>query len=92
MSETLAETIQRILDEEVRPILHAHKGDVELRALEEGPTVRLRLLGMCATCLGAEETVRDVIEATIKERCPAIREVRVETGVSDELIAESLIS
>jgi len=68
----------------------AHYGDVEIAAIEEGRVVRLRLLGACAACMGAEQTVNDVIVASLREACPAAGEVLVETGVSRALIDEAL--
>jgi Fe-S cluster biogenesis protein NfuA len=82
--------IEAVLDERVRPLLRAHNGDVELEGIEEGRTVRLRLLGACAACMGAEQTVNDVIVASLREACPAAGEILVETGVSRELIDEAL--
>lgn len=82
--------IQTVLDERVRPLLRAHNGDVEITGIEEGRVVRLRLLGACAACMGAEQTVNDVIVASLREACPAVGEVLVETGVSRELIDEAL--
>jgi hypothetical protein len=40
--------------------------------------------------MGAEQTVNDVIVARIRDACPWVADVRVETGVSDELVAEAL--
>jgi hypothetical protein len=40
--------------------------------------------------MGAEQTVNDVIVASLREACPAVGEVLVETGVSRELIDEAL--
>lgn len=90
MPQLLEKDIQSVLDAEVRPLLHAHNGDIELTGIDEGRIVRLRLLGACATCMGAEQTVNDIIVASIRQACPAVTDVRVETGVSHELIAEAL--
>ena len=90
MPERLEEEIQAVLDEKVRPVLRAHNGDIELVGIEEGGVVRLRLLGACAACMGAEQTVSDVIVAGIRESCPWVSDVRVETGVSEDLIQEAL--
>jgi Fe-S cluster biogenesis protein NfuA len=90
MSERLEEEIQSVLDAKVRPLLRAHSGDIELTGIEEGGIVRLRLLGVCAACMGAEQTVSDIIVATIRESCPWVRDVCVDTGVSDDLIREAL--
>ena len=90
MTALVEQDIQAVLDERVRPLLRAHNGDVEITAIEEGRVVRLRLLGACASCMGAEQTVNDVIVASLREACPAAGEVIVETGVSRELIDEAL--
>jgi Fe-S cluster biogenesis protein NfuA len=90
MTQHLETEIQSALNEHVRPMLHSHNGDIEFKGIEDGNVVRLRLLGACATCMGAEQTIRDVIVSAIREFCPSISEVRVETGVSDELAAEAL--
>jgi Fe-S cluster biogenesis protein NfuA len=82
--------IQSVLDRRVRPVLKAHNGEIELTGIEEGGIVRLRLLGACATCMGAEQTVSDIIVASIRESCPWVRDVRVGTGVSDDLVREAL--
>ena len=71
-------------------MLAAHKGDIELTGIEADGIVHLRILGACATCLGAEQTVSDIIVASILEACPWVTDVRVETGVSDELVREAL--
>jgi len=90
MKELLEQDIEAVLDERVRPLLRAHNGDVELTEIGEGRVVRLRLLGACAACMGAARTVNDVIAASLREACPAVGDVRVETGVSRELIDEAL--
>ncbi|HEX7503790.1 MAG TPA: NifU family protein [Syntrophales bacterium] len=90
MPERLEEEIQAVLDEKVRPLLRAHNGDIEFVGIEQGGVVRLRLLGACAACMGAEQTVSDVIVAGIRESCPWVSDVRVETGVSEDLIQEAL--
>jgi Fe-S cluster biogenesis protein NfuA len=88
--EQLEKDIQTVLDKEVRPLLRAHNGDVELTRIEDGGIVHLRIMGACATCLGAKQTVDDIIVTNIRESCPWVTDVRVSQGVSDDLIAEAL--
>jgi Fe-S cluster biogenesis protein NfuA len=82
--------IEEVLDSKVRPVLAAHQGDIELTGIEAGGIVHLRILGACATCLGAEQTVSEVIVASILEACPWVTDVQVDTGVSDDLVREAL--
>ena len=89
MPQQLKQDIEAVLDRNIRPMLRAHNGDVALTEIEDG-IVRLRLLGACASCMGAEQTVNDVIVAGIRESCPWVKDVRVETGVSEDLIQEAL--
>ncbi len=90
MPQLQKQDIEAVLDRDVRPMLRAHNGDIELTEIGEGGVVRLRLLGACASCMGAEQTVNDVIVAGIRESCPWVKDVHVETGVSDELLQEAL--
>ncbi len=82
--------IESVLDEKVRPLLRAHNGDIELMRIEAGDVIRLRLAVACVACIGAEQTIRDIIVAAIRESFPSVGGVLVESGVSEELVAEAL--
>ena len=53
--------------EEVRPQIQGHGGDVEFVSME-GNTVNLRLLGACHSCPHAMMTLKNGIEAEMRER------------------------
>jgi len=53
--------------EEVRPQIQNHGGDVEFVSME-GNTVYLRLLGACHACPHAMMTLKNGIEAEMRER------------------------
>lgn len=89
MPQLTEKDIQSVLDERVRPILKSHNGGIDLIGIEEGDIVRLRLAGACAACMGAEQTIKDIIVAAVVEAFPSV-DVRVETGVSDEMVSEAL--
>jgi NifU-like protein len=67
--------IQQTINEQIRPALRAHGGNVELIDVE-GNKVVVAFRGMCAQCSSAELTMKDVVEAKLKE------------FVSDELFVE----
>ena len=67
--------VEKVL-ESIRPHLQADGGDVELVDVEGG-VVKVRLVGACGGCPMATMTLKGVIEATLKERIPAV--VRVES-------------
>jgi NifU-like protein len=67
--------IQQTVGEQIRPKLRADGGDIELIDVE-GNKVIVAFRGMCAQCKMAEVTMRDVVEASLRE------------FVSDDLIVE----
>jgi len=58
--------IQQTINEQVRPALRAHGGDIELIDVD-GNKVIVAFRGMCAQCLSAEFTMKDVVEAKLRE-------------------------
>jgi NifU-like protein len=58
--------IQEVLDE-VRPMLMADGGDVELFDVE-GDLVKVILKGACGSCPGSNATLKDAIETRLQER------------------------
>jgi len=67
--------IQQTINEQIRPALRAHSGDIELIDVE-GNKVIVAFRGMCAQCKLTEFTMKDVVEAKLRE------------FVSDELFVE----
>jgi NifU-like protein len=58
--------IQQTINEQVRPALRAHGGNIELIDVE-GDKVIIAFRGMCAQCNVSEFTMRDVVEAKLRE-------------------------
>ena len=58
--------IQQTINEEIRPALRAHGGNIELIDVE-GNKVVVAFRGMCAQCATAELTMKDVVEAKLRE-------------------------
>jgi NifU-like protein len=67
--------VQQTINEQIRPALRAHGGDIELIDVE-GNKVIVAFRGMCAQCKLTEFTMKDVVEAKLRE------------FVSDELFVE----
>jgi NifU-like protein len=59
--------IQKVLDEEVRPVLIADGGDVELYDIE-GNSVKVLLQGACGSCSSSTATLKVAIEARLRDR------------------------
>lgn len=58
--------IQETINEQIRPALRADGGDIDLLDVE-GDKVLVAFRGMCAQCKMAEYTMKDVVEARLKE-------------------------
>ena len=73
MTESIEKRVQKALDE-IRPQIQADGGDVELVAVEK-QIVKVRLTGHCAGCPMAAMTLKQGVEALVKERVPEIQKV-----------------
>ena len=73
---TQEELIKAMLDE-LRVMLQADGGDLELVAIE-GKVVKLKLVGHCGTCPFAMMTLKNGIERKLQELDPEIVVERVE--------------
>jgi NifU-like protein len=69
--------IQETINEQIRPALRADGGDIDLVDIE-GNKVLVAFRGMCAQCKMAEFTMKDVVQARLRE------------FVSDDLIVEEV--
>ncbi len=58
--------IQQTINEQIRPALRAHGGNIELIDVE-GNKVVVAFRGMCAQCPTSEFTMKDVVQAKLRE-------------------------
>ncbi len=58
--------IQQTINEQIRPALRADGGDIDLIDVD-GNTVIVAFRGMCSQCKMAEFTMKDVVQARLKE-------------------------
>ena len=71
----MKEQIEKVLNEEVRPMLSMHGGGVELIEATEDGTVKVRLTGGCCGCPSASVTLVSVVETAIKSKIPQVKKV-----------------
>ena len=71
--ERMKTEVQTVLNR-IRPALQADGGDVELVDIQEG-VVKVRLTGACGGCPMATITLKNGIEAALKEEIPSVQRV-----------------
>lgn len=81
----MREQVERVLEEQVRPMLHSHGGEVRLIDICDGK-VLVELQGACAGCPSADLSTRGFIEDTLKAAIPGLTAVELEQTVSEELL------
>jgi NifU-like protein len=59
--------IERVVEDQVRPLLKADGGDIEVIDIKEN-LVYCRLAGACAGCAGAAMTLKMMVERVLKEQ------------------------
>jgi len=74
MEEIVKIEVQQAL-EEIRPMLQADGGDVELVEVTEDGIVRVRLQGACKGCPMSQMTIKNGIERLLKEKVDGVTEV-----------------
>jgi Fe-S cluster biogenesis protein NfuA len=69
------ERVREIVQNEIQPLLGMHGGGVEVIEVKNN-IVKVRLKGACSGCVGAQMTIKSLVEARLKQRIPEI--VRVD--------------
>jgi len=69
---------------EIRPMLQADGGDVELVDVDEDNVVTVRLKGACGGCPMAMMTLKNGIERRLKSMVPEVDSVEAVSGGRDE--------
>ena len=70
----LKQRIEKALDE-VRPMLQADGGGVELVSVSDDGKVTVKLSGACGGCPMSQMTLKMGIEKTLKQKVPEVKEV-----------------
>ena len=80
--------IEQVLDEAVRPQLALHGGDIRSLSCEDG-VYRFRLLGQCSSCPSAWLTTESLIQETLLQAFPDLKQVVLVQQVSDDLLDQA---
>lgn len=71
----MREQVEKVLSEEVRPMLSTHGGGIDLVEVTEDGTVKVRLTGGCCGCPSAQATLTQVVENALKAKIPEVKKV-----------------
>ena len=72
--QEILEAVNVVMKEEVAPSLASHGGGAVVSKVEDG-VVYVELEGGCKGCPGARMTMKNGIEALLKERVEGVKEV-----------------
>ncbi|RJP23911.1 MAG: NifU family protein [Candidatus Abyssobacteria bacterium SURF_5] len=70
----MKEKVQKALNE-IRPQMQADGGDIELIDVTDEGVVKVRLVGACSGCPGAQMTLQMGVERVLKARVPEVKAV-----------------
>ena len=71
----MRDEIEKVLNEEVRPMLSMHGGGVKLVEVTDDGTVKVKLTGGCCGCPSAQATITQVVESALKSKVPQVKKV-----------------
>ena len=67
--------VQAVIDKEIRPMLQADGGDIELVDVAPDGTVKVKLTGACGCCPMAQMTLQMGVHRRLAKDFPDIKEV-----------------
>ena len=80
--------IQTVLEEEIRPQLALHGGDIRVLSVEDG-VLRFELLGQCSGCPAASITTEELIRVALTRQVPGVTDVVLVERVDEDLVAQA---
>ncbi len=67
----LKDKVTAVLDK-IRPFLQRDGGDVQLVDVQDNGVVKVKLIGACSGCPMSTMTLKNAIEATLKQEVPEV--------------------
>ena len=75
VDQVTKEKVEKVIAEQIRPMLQSDGGDIEFVDLTDEGTVQVKLKGACAGCPGARMTLQMVVQARLQEEIPEIKDI-----------------
>ncbi len=73
--QEIVEKIENLLNVRIRPLLQQDGGDVIFHNFTDSGELEVELMGACHSCPHAQETLKSVIEDTVKYFIPEVQKV-----------------
>lgn len=77
--------INNVINRDIKPLLQDHNGDIELVSAIDG-VVKVKFLGACKGCPGAQLTINDLVESKLKEQIPSVKKVILVNDIPEDMI------
>jgi Fe-S cluster biogenesis protein NfuA len=74
--ENLFQSVDNIINVDIRPFIEADGGHIKLKNVEDG-IVYVQLSGACAGCPGAAMTLKSGVERILKAKNTDVKEVKL---------------
>lgn len=84
----MLERIKSVIQEQIRPRLALHGGDIRVLSFEDG-ILRFELLGQCSGCPSASITTEELIQEVLTEAVPQVREVVLVDSIDEDLLNQA---
>lgn len=81
----IEQRIKTVLEEQVRPFLKSHGGDVTLVDYQSG-VLTVELLGSCVGCPSADLSTKAFIEDAVGRAVPEVRAVELFLSISPDIL------
>lgn len=78
----MKEKVEEVIEKELKPLLAMDGGGIELVSADDRE-VKLKLSGACARCPMSQYTLANIVEATLKEKVPELKEVILVDDIRD---------
>lgn len=78
----MKDIVEEVIKKELKPLLAVDGGDIELVSVADS-TVKLKLSSACAGCPMSQYTLANIVEATLKEKVPELKEVILVDDIRD---------
>jgi len=71
----MEDEVRKVIEEDIKPMLKMHGGDIELIDVTDEGVVKVKLTGACAGCPMSQMTILGVVQQSLMNRIPKVKGV-----------------